>query len=66
MTRSEKIRKNREDNLIGRLYLLNCNGMAVSVLDIPKIYEMAREMLRKGDSHERIGQAMVEFVREHP
>jgi hypothetical protein len=64
MTRSEKVKKNREDRKIGGIYIRYLNGMGVSVLKIPEIYAIARTMLQRGETDDAIGAAMVAMVKE--
>jgi len=52
----------REDQIIDRIYRLHCSGMQISIMRIPRLFEMARLMLREGATHDAVGRAMVKFV----
>lgn len=48
MTRAEKIAANKLDNEINRLYRENCNGMTINIMDIPKLFNVAKEAHKEG------------------
>ena len=51
-----------EDRQIEKIYREHCAGMQLSVLRIPKLFAMARDMLHAKADEAAIGAAMVAFI----
>ena len=52
-----------EDQLIEKIYGQHCHGMQIDIMRIPKLFAMARGMLRESKDAATVGAAMVAFVK---
>ena len=59
MTRAEKIAAKKLDNEIEQIYRENCNGIQVSIMQIPAIFEVGRKAHAEGRD---IKEAIVSYV----
>ncbi len=59
MTRKEKAEAKKLDAEINRLYMENCSGIQVNMMDIPKIFVVARKARAEGRD---MKEAIVFFV----
>lgn len=54
--------KRAQDRLIDRAYSANCNGIAINMLDIPKVFAVGRARLEAGASYNELVEAIKAFV----
>lgn len=54
--------KRAQDRLIDRAYSANCNGIAINMLDIPKVFAIGRAALESGATYNELVDRIKAFV----
>ncbi len=54
--------KRAQDRLIDRAYSSNCNGIAINMMDISKVFAVGRAKLESGATYNELVDAIKAFV----
>lgn len=54
--------KSNDEKRIERAYLSRCSGIAINVMDIPKVFKVGKDALDGGADDAALGDAIAAFV----